>query len=150
SQPKKQTQTAQHAAQPAHAAGGGAVVKKASTATHQVQTNNRSGPAVMAGRNTQKNKKNETSTAVNRERKAKPAQSFNADERQKGKKNQTKTERQTAKAANRGQTANAANAGHVKGAGKPNEAATVSGQNTAKGKLAKNKAVKPQHFNLSK
>src|SRR5215471_2621029 len=121
SQPKKQTKTAQHAAQPAHAASGGASAKKASTATHQVQTNNRNGPAVMAGSNAQKNKKNET-----------------------------KGERQTAKAANQRQTANAANAGQVKGAGKPNEAATVSGQNTAKGKFAKNKAVKPQHFNLSK
>jgi Putative peptidoglycan binding domain len=139
SQPKKQTQTAQHAAQPAHAAGGGASAKKALTATHQVQNNNRNGPVVMAGNNAQKNKKNETSTAVNRGQKGKPAQSSNAaDESQKGKKNQTKTERQTAKAANQGQTANAANAGHV------------SGQNTAKGKFAKNKAVKPQHFNLPK
>src|SRR5215831_8853249 len=151
SQPKKQAQTSQHAAQPAHAAGGGTSAKKASTATHQIPNNNRNGPAVMAGSNAQKNKKNETSTAVNRRQKGKPAQSSNAaDESQKGKKNQTKTERQTAKAANQGQTASAANAGQVKGARKPNEVATVSGQNTAKGKFAKNKAVKPQHFNLPK
>jgi hypothetical protein len=105
----------------------------------------------MASNNAQKNKKNETSTAVNRGQKGKPAQSSNAaDESQKGKKSQTKAGRKTAKAANQGQTVNAANAGQVKRAGKPNEAATVSGQNTAKGKFAKNKAVKPQHFNLPK
>ncbi len=71
---------------------------------------------------------------------------------QKGKKNQTQAERQTAKAANERQTAKAANAGQVKGAGKPNQAktATVSDQNAAKGKFAKNKPVKPQHFNLAK
>src|SRR6516225_11706441 len=85
SQPKKQTQSAQHAAQPAHTAGGGASAKKASTATHQVQTNNRNGPAVMADSNAQTNKKNETSTAVNRGQKGQPAQSSNAaDESQKG------------------------------------------------------------------
>jgi hypothetical protein len=138
SQPKKKAQTAQHAAQPAHAAGGGASAKKASTATHQVQNNNRNGPAVMTGNNAQKNKKNETSTAVNQGQKRKPAQTSNAaNQTQKGKKNQT-------------QAASAANTGQVKGAGKSNQAATVSGQNAAKGKLAKNKAVKPQHFNLSK
>ena len=138
SQPKKKAQTAQHAAQPAHAAGGGPSAKKASTATHQVQNNNRNGPAVMTGNNAQKNKKNETSTAVNQGQKRKPAQTSNAaNQTQKGKKNQT-------------QAASAANTGQVKGAGKSNRAATVSEQNAAKGKLAKNKAVKPQHFNLSK
>jgi hypothetical protein len=151
SQPKKQAQTAQHATQPAHAAGGGASAKKASIATHQVQNNNRNGPAVMTGNNAQKNKKNETSTAVNQGQKRKLAQTSNAaNQAQRGERNQTQAERQTAKAASRGQTAKAANAGQVKGAGKPNEAATVSGPNAAKGKLAKNKAVKPQHFNLAK
>ena len=149
SQPKKQT--AQHATQPAHAAGGGASAKKASTATHQVQNNNRNGPAVMTGNNAQKNKKNETSTAVNQRQKRKLAQTSNAaNQAQRGERNQTQAERQTAKAASRGQTAKAANAGQVKGAGKPNEAATVSGRNTAKGKFAKNKAIKPEHFNLPK
>src|SRR6516165_3883494 len=100
SQPKKQAQTVQRAAQPAHAAGRGASAKKASTATHQVQNNNRNGPAVMAGSNAQKNKKNETSTAVNRGHKGKPAQRSNAaDESEKGKKNKNKGERQTAKTA---------------------------------------------------
>jgi hypothetical protein len=150
SQPKKQAQTAQHAAQPAHAAGAKASGKKASTATHQVQ-NNRNGRAVVAANNAQKNKRNETSTAVNQGQKSKPAQtSNNANQTQKGKKHQTRAERHTAKAATQGQTARAANAARVKGAGKPNQAATVSGQNAAKGKVAKNKAVKPQHFNLSK
>jgi len=152
SQPKKQAQTAQHAAQPTHAAGGGASAKKASTATHQVQNNNRNGPAVMAGNNAQKNKKNETSTAVNQGQKGKRAQTSNADQTQKGKKNQTHAERQKAQAANETQTTKAANAGQVKGTGKPNQAktATVSDQNAAKGKFAKNKPVKPQHFNLAK
>jgi Putative peptidoglycan binding domain len=150
SQPKKQAQTAQHAAQPAHAAGAKASGKKASTATHQVQ-NNRNGRAVVAANNAQKNKRNETSTAVNQGQKSKPAQtSNNANQTQKGKKHQTRAERHTAKAATQEQTARAANAARVKGAGKPNQAATVSGQNAAKGKVAKNKAVKPQHFNLSK
>jgi hypothetical protein len=148
SQPKKQAQTAQHAAQPAHATGAGASGKKASTATHQVQ-NNRNGRAVVAANNAQKNKKHETSTAVGQKRK--PAQTSNAaNQTQKGKKNQTQAERQKAKAVNQRQTANAANAGQVKGAGKSNQATTVSGQNAAKGKFAKNKAVKPQHFNLPK
>lgn len=143
SQPKKQAQTAQRAAQPAHAAGGGASGKKASTATHQVQ-NNRNGRAAIAASNAQKGKKNETSTAVNQGQKGKKAQTSNtAYQTQKGKKNQTQAERQTAKAAN---------AGQVKGTGKPNQAktATVSDRNAAKGKFAKNKPLKPQHFNLAK
>ena len=140
SQPKKQAQTAQHAAQPAHTAGAGASGKKAPTATHQVQSN-RNGRGVVAANNAQKNKKHETSNAVGQKRK--PAQTSSAaNQTQKGKKNQTQAERQKTKAANQEQTANIAN--------KRNQAATVSGQNTAKGKFAKSKAVKPQHFNLSK
>jgi hypothetical protein len=143
SQPKKQAQTAQHAAQPTQAAGRGASSKKASTATHQVQ-NNRNGRAAIAANNAQKGKRNETSTAANQRQKGKKAQTSNAAyQTQKGKKNQTQAERQTPKAAN---------AGQVKGAGKPNQAktATVSDRNAAKGKFAKNKALKPQHFNLPK
>jgi hypothetical protein len=152
SQPKKQAQTAQHAAQPTHAAGGGASGKKASTATRQVQ-NNRNARAATPANNAQKGKRNETSTATNQGQKGKRAQTSNAADRtQKGKKNQTQAERQTVKAANERQTTKAANAGQVKGAGKPNQAktATVSNQNAAKGKLAKNKPLKPQHFNLAK
>lgn len=145
SQPKKQAQTAQHAPQPTRATGGGASGKKASTATHQVQ-NNRSGHgAVAAGNNAQRNKKNQTSTAVNQGQTGKPAQNSNAaNQTHKGKKNQTQAERQTA---------NAANAGQINGAGKPNkakQAATAANQNAVKGKFAKNKPVKPQHFNLPK
>jgi hypothetical protein len=143
SQPKKQAQTAQRAAQPTQAAGRGASSKKASTATHQVQ-NNRNGRAAIAVSNAQRGKKNEPSTAVNQVHKGKKAQTSNAAyQTQKGKKNQTQAERQTAKAAN---------AGQVKGAGKRNQAktATVSNQNAAKGKFAKNKPLKPQHFNLAK
>jgi Putative peptidoglycan binding domain len=143
SQPKKQAQTTQRAAQPTRATGGGASGKKASTATHQVQ-NNRNGRAAIAASNAQRGKKNERSTAVNQVHKGKKAQTSNAAyQTQKGKKNQTQAERQTAKAAN---------AGQVKGAGKRNQAkkATVSDQNAAKGKFAKNKALKPQHFNLPK
>jgi hypothetical protein len=143
SQPKKQPQTAQRAAQPTRAMGGGASGKKASTATHQGQNSQKAHTATAAD-NRQKGKKNETSTAVNQGQKGKKAQTSNAAyQTQKGKKNQTQAERQTAKAAN---------AGQVKKAGKPNQAktATVSDQNAAKGKFAKNKPLKPQHFNLPK
>src|SRR6267154_1468777 len=121
SQPKKQAQTAQHATHATgHPAGAGA--KKMTTATSGGQ----------------KPKTGQTSTA--------------AYQGQKAKKNQAQAERQTAQAANQRQTTKAANAGQVKGAGKLNKAktATVSNQNAAKGKFAKNKPLKPQHFNLAK
>jgi hypothetical protein len=152
SQPKKQAQSAQHATQPAHAASRGASAKKASTATHQIQDNNPNGAAAIAGNNARKNKKTETSIATNQGQKGKRAQTSNAaNQTQKNKKNQTQAERQT-KYANERQAAKAANAGQVNGAGKPNRAnnAAVSNQNAAKGKFAKNKPLKPQHFNLAK
>ena len=52
SQSKKQAQTAQHAAQPTHGAGGAASGKKTSTATHQVQ-NNRNAHAAATASNVQ-------------------------------------------------------------------------------------------------
>jgi len=152
SPPKKQAQTAQHAGQTAHATGAGASGKKASTATHQVQSN-RNGNLAAAGaaNNAQRNKKNQSSTAINQRHKGKPAETFNAaNQTHKGKKNQTQAERQKAKAANQGQTANAANAGQVNKAGKRNQANVAASQNAVKGKVAKNKPVNPQHFNLSK
>ena len=150
SQPKKQAQTAQRAAQPKHAAAGGASGKKASTATHQVQ-NDRNGRAAIAASNAQKAKRNQTSTTANQGQKGKRAQTSNAGQTQKGKKKQSQAERQTAQAANERQTTNAANAGQVNRAGKPNQAKrAVANQNAAKGKFAKNKPVKPQHFNLAK
>ena len=154
SQPKKQAQTAQRAAQPTHAATGGSSGKKASTATHQVQTNRNGRAAMAASNNAQNNKKNQTSTAVNQGQKAKRSQTYNAaNQTQKGKKNQTQTERQTAKAANQTQKAKAANANQINGTGRPNKAkvaAATANQNAGKGKFAKNKPVKPQHFNLAK
>src|SRR6267378_3019404 len=136
SQPKKQAQTAQHATHATgHPAGAGA--KKMTTATSGGQ----------------KPKTGQTSTATYHGQKAKTAQTSNAAyQTQKAKKNQAQAERQTAQAANQRQTTKAANAGQVKGAGKLNKAktATVSNQNAAKGKFAKNKPLKPQHFNLSK
>jgi hypothetical protein len=154
SQPKKQAQTAQRAAQPTHAATGGASGKKASTATHQVQTNRNGRAAMAASNNARNNKKNQTSTAVNQGQKAKRSQTYNAaNQTQKGKKNQTQTERQTAKAANQTQKAKAANANQINGTGRPNKAkvaAATANQNAGKGKFAKNKPVKPQHFNLAK
>ena len=160
SQPKKQAQSAQHAAQPTHAAGGGASGKKASTTTHQVQNNRhqvqspRNGhAAATAVNNTQKNKKNQSSTAVNQGQKKKTEQTYNAvNQTHKGKKNQTQAERQEAKAANQGQTVEARNAAQVNKAGKRNQAngLAASNQNAAKGKFAKNKPFKPQHFNLAK
>jgi chemotaxis protein histidine kinase CheA len=145
SQPKKQAQTVQRAAQPTHTAGGGASGKKASTATHQVQSNRNVGYSAAAANNAKKAKRNETSTAVDQGQKLKKAQTSNAaNQTRKGKKNQTQAERQAAKAAN---------AGQVNGAGKPKqakEAAAAANQNAVKGKFAKNKPVKPQHFNLPK
>jgi len=150
SQPKKQVQTAQ----PARTAGAGASGKKAATATHQVQYNRNGHAGATAGNNAQRNKKNQSSTTVNQGHKAKSAQTYNAvNQTQKGKKNQTHAERQTAKAANQAQTANAAKAGKVNEAAKRNQAkqaAAAANQNAVKGKFAKNKPVKPQHFNLPK
>lgn len=135
SQPKKQAQTAQHGVQPTHATGGEASGKKASTATHQVQ-NNRNARAGTAAYDVQKGKRNETSTAVNQGQKVKKAQNSSAaDVTQKGKKNQTQAQRQAVQATNERQKNKAANASQV---------------NAAKGKFAKNKPVKPQHFNLAK
>lgn len=151
SQPKKQAQTAQRAAQPTHAAGGGASGRKTSTATHQVQSN-RNPHSAAAANNTQIAKRNQTSTAVNQGPKGKKAQTSNAYQAQKGKKNQTQVERQTAQAASERQATKAANAAQLKGAGKPDQTkhAAVANQNAAKGKFAKNKPLKPQHFNLAK
>jgi len=151
SQPKKQAQTAQHAT---HATGhpAGAGSKKMTTATSAGQKP-KTGQTSTAAYQGQKGKKSQTSTATYHGQKAKTAQTSNAAyQTQKAKKNQAQAERQTAQAANQRQTTKAANAGQVKGAGKLNKAktATVSNQNAAKGKFAKNKPLKPQHFNLSK
>jgi hypothetical protein len=142
SQPKKQAQTVQRAAQPTQAAGRGASSKKASTATHQVQ-NNRNGRAAIAASNAQRGKKNETSTAVNQGQKGKKAQTSNAAyQTQKAKKNQT---------LNQAQTGKAARGGEVTRRGKATEATTaMTTGKTAKGKTAQVKPVKPQHFNLAK
>ena len=142
SQPKKQAQTVQRAAQPTQAAGRGASSKKASTATHQVQ-NDRNGRGAIAASNAQRGKKNETSTAVNQGQKGKKAQTSHAAyQTQKAKKNQT---------LNQAQTGKAARAGGVTRRGKATEAttATTTGR-TAKGKTAQVKPVKPQHFNFAK
>ena len=151
SQPKRQAPTTQRAAQPAHAAGGGSSGKKASTANRQVQ-NNRNARSTASAANAQKVNRNQTSTAVNQGQKGKRVQTSSAYQTQKGKKNQTQTERQTTQAANERQKNKAANAGQVNGAGRPNEAkrAAAANQNAAKGKIAKNKPIKPQHFNLAK
>jgi Putative peptidoglycan binding domain len=153
SQPKKQAQTAQHATKAAgHPAGGGVGGKKTPAAMSGGQKA-KTGQASTAVNQGQRGKKSEISTAAHQGQKGKKTQTSNAaDQTQKGKKNQTRAERQTATAANERQTTKAANAGQVKGAGKPNQVktGTVSGQNTAKGKVAKNKPVKAQHFNLAK
>jgi Putative peptidoglycan binding domain len=144
SQPKKQAQTAQRAAQPTHAAGGGAG-KKSSTATHQVQSS-RNAHAAAATNGRQKAKKNETLTAANQGQKGKKTQtSTTAYGTQKGKKNQTQVERQT----------KAARGGQVNRTGQPTEptTATTAGRNAAakgKAKAAQGKPLKAQHFNLAK
>jgi putative peptidoglycan binding protein len=152
SKPKKQAQTAQHATQPIRhpaAGGGGAGGKKTPTATSGGQKA-KTGQGSTAAYKGQKPQKSQTSTGAYEGQKGKRAQTSNtAYQTQKGKKNRTQAERQTAKAANERQTIKA-NAGQMKGAGKPNQAKTVSEQNTPKGKFAKNKPLKPEHFNLAK
>jgi Putative peptidoglycan binding domain len=149
-QPKKQAQTAQRADQPTRATGGRVSGKKASTATHQGQ-NNRNARSAAPATNAQKGKRNQTSTAVNQGQKKKVQNSSAADATQKAKRNQTEAERQTAKAAKERQTTKAANAGQVNGTNKPNQAKhAVANQNATKGKFAKKKPVKAQHFNLAK
>jgi hypothetical protein len=154
SQPKKQAQTAQHAA-PAngHPAGGrGSGGNKMTTATSGAQKA-KTGQASTPAYHGQKGKKSKTQTAAYHGQIGKKAQTSNAAyQTQKGRKNQTQAERQTAKAANERQTIKAANAGQMEGAGKPTQAktATVSGQNAPKGKFAQSKPLRPQHFNFSK
>jgi hypothetical protein len=129
SQPKKQAQTGQHAAQSGHAAGAGTSGKKVSAATHQVQSNRNGHAAAATANNFQRVKKNQSSTAVNHGPKGKAAQTSNSvNQTHKGKKNQFQAERQTTNAMN----------------------AAAANQNAAKGKFAKNKPVNPQHFNLPK
>jgi hypothetical protein len=146
SQPKKQAQTAQHATRATGhpAGGGGAGAKKMTTAPSGGQKP-KTGQTSTATYHGQQGKKSQTSMATYHGQKAKAAQTSNAAyQAQKSKKNQTQAERRAA---------NAANAGQVNGAGKPNRAkgaAAAANQNAAKGKFAKNKPVKPQHFNLSK
>src|SRR4029077_598457 len=154
SQPKKQAQTAQHAA-PAngHPTGGrGSGGKKMTTATSGAQKA-KTGQASTAAYQGQKGKKSKTQTAAYHGQMGKKAQTSNAAyQTQKGRKNQTQAERQTAKAANERQTIKAANAAQMRGAGKPTQAktATVSGRNASKGKFAQSKPLRPQHFNFSK
>jgi len=142
-QPKKQPQPAHHPAQATARPAGGTGAKKMTTAPSggQKLTTRQTSTAVYHG---QQGKKSQTSTATYHGQKAKAAQPSNAAyQAQKAKKNQTQAERQAAKAAN---------ADQVNGAGRPNEAkrAAVANQNAAKGKFAKNKPIKPQHFNLAK
>ena len=151
-QPKKQPQPAHHASQPAAHPAGGTGAKKMTTAPSAAKKAHTSQTSTAAY-HAQKNKKNQASTPVYHEQKAKAAQASNAaHQTQKAKKNQTQAERQAAKAANQGQTANAANANHAQMAGKPQhgKAEAVAGQNAGKGKFAKGKPLKPQHFNLPK
>ena len=141
-QPKKQPQPAHHPAQAtAHPAGGPGAKKMTTAPSGGQKLTRQTSTAVYHG---QQGKKSQTSTATYHGQKAKAAQPSNAAyQAQKAKKNQTQAERQAAKAAN---------ADQVNGAGRPNEAkrAAVANQNAAKGKFAKNKPIKPQHFNLAK
>jgi len=142
-QPKKHPQPAHHATQPAAHPAGGTGAKKMTTSPSGGQKP-KTGQTSTAAYHGQKGKKSQTSTPVYHEQKAKAAQTSNAAyQTQKAKKNQTQAERQAAKVAH---------AGHAEAAGKPKHAKTeaVSGQNAGKGKFAKGKPLKPQHFNLPK
>jgi len=151
-QPKKQPQPAHHASQPAAHPAGGTGAKKMTTAPSAAKKAHTSQTSTAAY-HTQKDKKKQTSTPIYHEQKVKTAQASNAaHQTQKAKKNQTQAERQAAKAANERQTTNAATGNHAQMAGKPQHGKTeaVSGQNAGKGKFAKGKPLKPQHFNLPK
>jgi putative peptidoglycan binding protein len=158
SQPKKQAQTAQRAAQSTHATGGGASGKKASTATHQGQ-NNRNAHATTAANNVPKSKRNQTAPAVSQAQKGKKNErSVATNQGQKGKKTQTSTAAVDTQKTKKNQTANqvqrgkaAARGGEVIRGGKTSNATAAAGaQTAAKGKAAQGKPLKPQHFNLAK
>jgi hypothetical protein len=158
SQPKKQPQTAQRAAQSTHATGAGASGKKASTATHQGQ-NNRNAHATTAANNVPKSKRNQTATAVSQAQKGKKNErSVATNQGQKGKKTQTSTAAVDTQKTKKNQTANqvqrakaAARGGEVTRGGKTSNATAAAGaQTAAKGKAAQGKPLKPQHFNLAK
>jgi hypothetical protein len=158
SQPKKQAQTAQRAAQSTHATGGGASGKKASTATHQGQ-NNRNAHATTAANNAPKSKRNQTATAVSQTQKGKKNErSIATNQGQRGKKTQTSTAAVDTQKTKKNQTVNqvqrgkaAARGGEVTRGGKTSNATAAAGaQAAAKGKAAQGKPLKPQHFNLAK
>lgn len=135
---KKQTQSAQHAANPtSHPAPSGGASKRTPT----------------AATNAQKPTTGHTSTAAHQAPKGKRPQTSNTAYRaQNAKKSATQAERQTAKATNERQTTKTTNTGQVNGGGKPNQTktATAAGQNAAKRKFAQGKPVTAHHFNLSK
>jgi hypothetical protein len=152
SRQKKQTQSAQHAAgTTGHPATGGAVNKRMPTAASGGQKPRPGQTSAYQPQKVNQKAKSQASTAAYQGPKGKRSETSNAAYQvQKGKKNQTQVERQTVKAPNERQTAKAANAGHVKGAGKPNQAKIGAGQNAAKPKLAQSKPVKAQHFSVPK
>lgn len=156
SQPKKQTPTARHSNQPAgRSAGGGAAAgKKTPTATSGGQRN-RTGQASMASYQGQKGRKNQSSNATYNGQNSKKRQNLTAtNQGQKPKKNQSANQVQAGKAVGRN--------GEVTRGAKTTDttAATASRQKAIKGKTAqgnkaqvktaRNKPLKPQHFNLAK
>jgi Putative peptidoglycan binding domain len=156
SQPKKHAPTAQHSTQTTgrSAAGGGAGGKKASTATSGGQRT-RTDQASKASYQGQKGKKNQTSTAAYNGQNAKKHQNVTAtDQRHKAKNNQSGNQVRTGKAAGRN--------GEISRGTKATDAttATAGGQTAIKGKtpqgkkaqakVAQNKPLKPQHFNIAK
>jgi hypothetical protein len=144
SQQRKQTPTAQHAAQPTgHPKGAAATGKKTPMTGNQGQ-NARKGQTSARAYDAQKGKKNQTSTPAYDRKKGNQGDSSTAvQQNQKGKRNQNQTERQTQTAAKGRQ---------VKAEGKPGVGATATtAANTAgRGKSAQGKPLKPQHFNVPK
>jgi hypothetical protein len=173
SQPKKQAQASQHAAQPrGRPAAAGAGGKKTSNAAYQGQ-NARNNQSSMAAYNAQKGKKNQTSIQTHEGRKGNHGQaSATAYQGQKEKKNRTSPreydrqkvkQSQASTAAYQGQkgkknqaqverqTGKAAKGGQVTRGGNPSGAATATRANaSAKGKAATGKPFKPRHFNVAK
>jgi hypothetical protein len=144
SQQKKQTPSAQHAAQPAsHSTGAAAAGRKTSMPAKQGQNAQR-GQTSARPYDAQKGKKDQTSMpAHDRKNRNHGEPSTAVQGSQKGKKNLNQTQRQTGTAVKGGQ---------VKPGGKPRESTAASTARNAavKGKTAQGKPVKPRHFNVPK
>ena len=140
SQHKKQTPSAQHAAQPMGRPAGAAAAGKKTPMTGNQGQNAQKGQSSARGYDAQKGKRNQTSVpAYDRKNRNQGEPSTAVQENRKGKRNLNQTQ---------SQTRNAAKGRQVKSEGKPGAATTAA--TAVKGKAAQGKPIKPQHFNVPK